>query len=347
MALCHFQIESGVLVNFKWYSDDPCEDEYEKAGEDDYEDDYDEAYEDDWEDDYGEAGDTVILPEGVEIIGHKALKKFKCVRLVMPKSLKKIMNRAFACAKIEEIDFSRCQLESIEFQAFIGCEAKAALPDSVKHLGNEAVRALKLVKEGKLKLPGSLRSIGRKAIDLSAANVLEVDEVLVSQDSNLEDLISMTVDKLKRWLILNVLREGKLVCRVPFEINKGEAPKKNCYIRGQWFYGPNYDEWFEYEEDRRLRATVAAFRVMFPEGLTPERVNAYKKYAITNFPAMMADIEEDTEAITLYDNAGIITVYRLKQLLEKALRKNNTEVAAVVLDLLNRKSCSVVKSLDL
>ncbi|MDR1640870.1 MAG: leucine-rich repeat domain-containing protein, partial [Clostridiales bacterium] len=154
---------------------------------------------------------NVVLPDGFEVIGPKTMIEYQCKKLFIPPSLKTIAYRAFDHAQIAEIDFGRCNLISIEYQAFFGCKAKTALPDSVKYIGDEAVRDLDLVNEGKLKLPSALRYLGKKAFNLSRVREIQVDEAVVTQDSNLDALIAMAEDEGKDGLILSVSREGKEV----------------------------------------------------------------------------------------------------------------------------------------
>jgi hypothetical protein len=289
----------------------------------------------------------VSLPDGFATIGEGALQSFCCRRLVMPPSLKTIRNKAFERACIDEIDFSQCKLENIESQAFTNGHIKAVLPDTVKYVGSGALLGLELEKDGMIKLPSSLFYIGIYALNLKDIRVLDVNESLVEPKSGLEDLILMSGNNISKWLILNVRRNGRLVCRVPMPECKCYMNYKNCYICDKGFNYSTFDEWFTTAKERILKTIIAAFRSMYPEGLTDEAIKAYRDYIITNCTFLMRDFEEDIEVIRLYDEAGLITPYRLKQLLENARAKNNAEVTTLILDLLNRKSGSKAKSLML
>jgi hypothetical protein len=170
--------------------------------------------------------DVVHLQKEIVVIYPGAMEKFECRMLFVPPSVNVIAARAFDHAQIGEIDFTGSNLISIECQAFIGCKAKAVLPDSVRYIGDEAVRDLDLVKGGKLKLPSALRYIGKKAFNLGNVDEIQADEAVVTQDSNLDALISMAEDEGKDGLILSVSRDGKEVCRVPFEFLKSSKLKK-------------------------------------------------------------------------------------------------------------------------
>ncbi|MDR1639557.1 MAG: leucine-rich repeat domain-containing protein [Clostridiales bacterium] len=291
---------------------------------------------------------TVILSDEITTINMCAMKKFSCMRLVMPPSLKTINHKAFDMAQIDEIDFSQCKLlERIEFQAFLNCRIKATLPDTITYLGDGAVHGLILGKAEKLRLPSALSHIGRYAFDLRNFQVLEVDERLVAQDSGLEELMFLTDDVYNSSMILNVTRDGKLVCRTLIPLNREIRRYKNRYICAEGFNYSNYDNWYKHAKDRQSKSIIAAFRVMFPEGLTDETIKIYRTYATKNLLAMIEGFEEDMETIKLYYEAGFITTYRLKQLLENARQKSNVEVASEILDLLERKNGIAAKSLRL
>jgi hypothetical protein len=277
--------------------------------------------------------DTVILPEGIKEIGNHAMKEFECTRLVMPRSLKAIRYEAFAFARIKEIDFNHCNLADIDHRAFFGCTAKTVLPDSLRCLGDEAIRHLDLIKGQKLRLPSSLSYIGYHAMFLGGLRVLEVDERLVTNSSGLEDLIMTTEGHSAGWLFLNVRRDGNLVCRVPFPRESGCS--KGNFIDENGFNGDAFDDWFLRANDRYIKAAIAAFRVMFPKNLTWTK--DYRNYALYNFSFLLDSFEEDVETIKLYTEAGLITAYRLRKLLERARAKRNVELVAAIMELLDFK----------
>ncbi|MDR1639558.1 MAG: leucine-rich repeat domain-containing protein [Clostridiales bacterium] len=286
--------------------------------------------------------DTVFLPDEIEEIGQDAMQRFSCTHLVMPRALKTIKSGAFVYAAIEDIDFNHCNLLSIYSNAFRGCRAKTALPDSIESLGEAAVRTLDLAKGVKLRLPSSLRHIGWHAANLNGIHVLEVDERMIARNSGLEKLIISTDGG---RLILYVRRDEKLVCRVPFPMINGYSNPN--YFCEKGFNYSAYDECFEAATGRYLKSAIAAFRVMFHEGLTLEEIKAFKNYATANLTFLIKGFEDDIETIKLYDEAGFITAYRLKQLLENARIRNNVEAAAAILELLNRRSGAKTKSLRL
>ncbi|MDR2752419.1 MAG: leucine-rich repeat domain-containing protein [Clostridiales bacterium] len=315
---CKFVIsDSNVLTGYQWHRDAPDKEH------------------------------TVFLPDEIEEIGCRALKALNCQLLVMPRSLKIIRSKAFESARIGKIDFNGSNLLTIESQAFDYCRAQTVLPDSVKSIGDYAVLYLTLTKGETLRLPSSLRHLGESAVNLHSLRLLEVDERLVAEDSGLEDLISVISSKYSRGLILGVIRDGKVVSRAPMPFAGYNCLYQERLIGKNGFNYPAFDRWFRATTDRHVKSAIAAFRFMLPKGLTSDAIEAYRTYVISNFPCLIDGFEEDIDAIKFYDGAGLITPYRLKQLLENARKKNNVEAASVILDLINRKSGSNAKSLFL
>lgn len=99
------------------------------------------------------ADKIVVIPEGVEIIGHNSFENLKCVKkVVCPKSLKKIADNAFENCSIEEIEFNPdSNLVEIGERAFRNSNLKYFYtPDSVNILGMEAFSECKYLQELKL-----------------------------------------------------------------------------------------------------------------------------------------------------------------------------------------------------
>ncbi|MDR1639566.1 MAG: leucine-rich repeat domain-containing protein [Clostridiales bacterium] len=293
---------------------------------------------------------TVKLPDGITTIGTGAMMRFRCERLVMPPSLTTIKSAAFCYSDIDVIDFSGCKLKRIEDQAFVDCKTnpKATLPDTVEFIGTQAIKGLYSKRTGKITLPRSLRYIDKFAVDLRDIGVLEVEESLVTKQSGLEELILFTQDDVsdRKWLILNVRRNGKLVARAPFSFFEWYNKHKIHFICENDFNYSTYDYWFDNSRDQQLKATIGAFRAMFPRNKRAY-VNFYRDHVIDNFCALMRGFEEDTETIKFYDEAGFATPDHLMQLLENARKKNNVDVTATILDLLNSKNRTAEKSLVL
>jgi hypothetical protein len=290
MAQCDFMVTDKVLTGYKWHPRRPA------------------------------SVQTVFLPDDIEEIDEKAMMNFNCTRLVMPRSLKAIGYNAFNSARIDEIDFNGCNLLNIDSEAFYGCSAKTVLPDSIFRLGTEAALNLSLVKEERLKLPDSLTRIGWNAVDLRHVKVLEVDERLLTRDSGFETFILTANCFSDKWVILYVRRDGKLAYRVPLPAG---AYYFNSFINQKGFDCYTYDGLMA-SEDRHIKIIMVAFRVMFNEGL--KETKSLRSYVLANFSFLMEGFEEDIDTIKLYNDAGLITTYRLKQLLENARQKNNAEV---------------------
>ncbi|MDR1639562.1 MAG: leucine-rich repeat domain-containing protein [Clostridiales bacterium] len=283
---------------------------------------------------------TVFLPDEIEVIGERSMMNFTCARLVMPRSLNAIWSNAFKGARIDEIDFNGCNLLNIDSEAFCGCFAKTVLPDSIRSLGKEAAANLRLVKEERLRLPDSLTRIGLSAVDLRNVKILDVDERLVTRDSGFEIFLLMENSFYVKWVILYMRRDGKLAYRVPLPVG---AYFSNSLINEKGFDCYAYDDWIA-NEGKPIKIIMAAFRVMFNEGL--KETKELRRYVLANFSSLMEGFEEEIDTIKLYTDAGLITNFRLKQLLENATKKNNVEVAAAILELINSRGSSV-KSLHL
>jgi hypothetical protein len=95
------------------------------------------------------------------------------------------------------------------------------------------------------------------------------------------------------------------------------------------------------------KVNAAAMRLLRPVDLSSEHERHYRYYVKRNFLGLIRGKEEDIETIRKYDEAGFITIYRLKQLLKMATDKNDIEVAAFLLDLIGKREGTRIKSLKL
>ncbi|MDR1643229.1 MAG: leucine-rich repeat domain-containing protein [Clostridiales bacterium] len=281
--------------------------------------------------------DPVILPYWIDTIGPKAMIGFRCVRLVMPETLTSIMGRAFYNSEISEIDFGRSELKRIEWQAFAKCYGccKATLPYTVEFLGDKAAVSLELTNGNRITLPKPLRHIGVQSVSLFGIRFLEVEENMMTRESGLKNLILYASNH--GLMNLLVKRDGKLIYRLQFYYGNEE------YHYTEQFFHENpkdyydYDNWYKSTPDKRLKATIAAFRIMFPEGLTESDIKAYREYVDVNFAYLMHGVEGDLEIIKLYVEADLMSPDHLMQLMEIASQKNDVELASMILDLLAKK----------
>jgi hypothetical protein len=143
-----------------------------------------------------------------------------------------------------------------------------------------------------------------------------------------------------------VRRNGKLIARAPFPFFEWYNKHKIHFICENGFNYSAYDYRFVNSKDQQLKATIGAFRAMFPRN-TKAYVDSYRKHAINHFLTMMRGFEEDTETIKFYDEAGFATADHLMHFLEIAKKKNNVDLTATILDLLNSKNRTAEKSLVL
>ena len=113
---------------------------------------------------YNGNAETVIIPDGVETIGHAAFYGNSNIKkLVMPDSLTKIDDQAFRfCDEITEIQWSQ-NLKTIDFSAFEGVRSVSyiELPDSLEHLDDYAFRSCDKLEY--IRLPERLQYIGSKS----------------------------------------------------------------------------------------------------------------------------------------------------------------------------------------
>ena len=89
---------------------------------------------------YKGAGGTVVIPEGVEIIGEKAFYRRGDVReVIMPAGIIEIRDKAFEqCDELESINLPG-SLKEIGEKAFSGCGVKSvSIPDGVTKIGARA-----------------------------------------------------------------------------------------------------------------------------------------------------------------------------------------------------------------
>jgi hypothetical protein len=283
------------------------------------------------------------VPEGVVSIGPEAMECFWCRKLTMPSTLKVIEEEAFKYANIQDIDFRDCKLERIEDWTFRGCAARAELPDTVEYIGAEC--SLKIAKENKIKLPKALKYISTTSINLDDVCEVEVQEGMIRLDSNLVFWLDFQIPY-KDWVVLRVFRDGEELYRFVHNERWRVDTNEFNYIGPQGIIYDNYDLHFADSSSMRCKALMAAYRLVWPTDL-PEHIELkYRTYVKDNFLGLIKGKEEDIESIRLFCNAGLITPFRLKQLLENASKKNNIEVAAYLVEEI-RKNESKPKSLKM
>ena len=107
----------------------------------------------------------VIVPEGVEYIGHMAF--YGCenlVRVVLPKTLKKIDKNAFQnCYELKQLEIPEdSNLQFIGESAFENCSSldKLSLPRSLNYIGKNAFRACRSLQSVRFPLDGALEKVG-------------------------------------------------------------------------------------------------------------------------------------------------------------------------------------------
>jgi hypothetical protein len=287
--------------------------------------------------------EMIVIPEGVEVIGRKALLQANCKKLVMPSTLKEIREKAFYKADIDEIDFGDCKLQRIGSEAFYGCEAKTELPDTVEEIYQYGICSLNIIKGNTLRLPSSLRFFSITYYGLHDVKVLEIGEKTFAQKMLIEDIFRRTLGS-KSWITVKVIRLG-----VPFcEFIIFEEFNYEVFDSTDIFDYKKYDENILSDiKSISCKVNAAALRLLYPINLSSAYERYYRKYVSRNFPVLIQGKEEDIETIRKYDEAGLITIYRLKQLLKMATDKQNIEVSAFLLDLIGKKESALVKSLKL
>lgn len=112
----------------------------------------------------------VVIPEGVEKLGHSVFRNCKMKSVVLPDSIDRIRAKAFCqCENLKSVKLGNnvdtiedsafaecCSLKHIGECAFIGCRSISSLklPDSIKKLGYRSLCGMNKLKE--LEIPGSV-----------------------------------------------------------------------------------------------------------------------------------------------------------------------------------------------
>jgi hypothetical protein len=287
---------------------------------------------------------NIALPEGIARIGENAMCYFSCRELVMPSTLKVIDKCAFSDASIGDIDFNGCKLEIIDNRAFKGCVARAELPDTVEYIGDEC--DLELVKERRLKLPKSLKCISSTAIVLDGVDEVIIQESLVTKNSNLLNWLYYS-SAFKDWIVLRVYRDGKELYRLVHDECRPVDHSDYNYASPEGMNYERYDNYFKCCSSMLIKVNMAAYRLIWPIDLPEDMAANYRAYVRSNFLTLISGKEEDIEHIKLLNEAGLITAFRLKQLLENATQKKNIEVTAFLIETINKTKGSKAKSLKL
>ncbi|MDR2750182.1 MAG: leucine-rich repeat domain-containing protein [Clostridiales bacterium] len=270
---------------------------------------------------------SIAVPEGIVCIGKDAMQKFRCPKLIMPSTLKTIEKRAFKDAIIEVFDFGECKLERIEDYAFERCTARAELPDTVEYIGANCDLKMDIENkmESKIKLPKALKCISAIGINLNYVTEVELQESMIRQDSNLLNWLHSSISS-GDWVTLQVFRDGKELYRLVHDKRWRVDSNKYRYIGPQGILYDRYDSRFEDSLYSRCKVFMAAYRLIWPTDLPEDIEKKYRLYVRNNFLALISGKEEDFESIRMFNNAGLITAFRLKQLLENATKKKNVAV---------------------
>ncbi|MDR1642696.1 MAG: leucine-rich repeat domain-containing protein [Clostridiales bacterium] len=295
--------------------------------------------------------DVIRLPEGIERIGRNALSGLSCKKLEMPSTLKTIGAYAFDSATIGAIDFGDCKLETIETSGFSGCEAVAALPDTVRKIGTTGCSALKMAKGGKLALPRSLRYLGARSICLHDVKEIEVDWGTVTDESNLASALYSCAHT-EITIVIRVMREGKelynfVLYRGTQEGTTYDQEFKYYFVGADGLDFNLYDQCFMDVSRVYGRMEVAVNRLLVPYMLSEELEAMYRKYVLNHYEYLMDGKEEDIYWISKYGEAHMIGMKNLKALLEFARKRKNVELVAYLMDLINREGGAKAKSLKM
>jgi hypothetical protein len=149
---------------------------------------------------------------------------------------------------------------------------------------------------------------------------------------------------MRRWITVRVMRLGVPIC----ELLIFQELNYEVFDSTDIFDYKKYDESIVSNiSSMSCKLNAAALRLLYPIDLSSEYERYYRKCVRRNFLVLIQGKEEDIETIRKYDEAGLITIYRLKQLLKMAADKNNIEVAAFLLDLIGKKEGTRIKSLKL
>jgi hypothetical protein len=167
---------------------------------------------------------------------------------------------------------------------------------------------------------------------------------MFAQGRLLEGIVRNAIQR-NEWITVRVMRLGASICEFVIfcKFDDFRVFEKTDILDFQ-----RYDENMVSEiTSMPCKVNAAAMRLLRPVDLSSEHERHYRDSVKKNFLGMIRGKEEDIETIRKYDEAGFITIYRLKQLLKMATDKQNIEVAAFILDLIGKKEGALVKSLKL
>jgi len=145
------------------------------------------------------------IPEGITEIGEKAFYHNHCLqKIVMPDSVKKISNYAFACCeKLKSIVFSP-NTESIGLSAFWGCASleQLDLPKKIDKIQNSTFAQCTGLTQ--ITIPGNVHTVGSNAFSF-CGNLIGV--TLCHGVTNLEENAFLNCDKLATVEVPDTLRQ--------------------------------------------------------------------------------------------------------------------------------------------
>jgi hypothetical protein len=199
----------------------------------------------------------------------------------MPSTLEVIDELAFLSADISVLDFADCKLEYVEENAFFFCETETKrIPDSIRTIRANALYFLKIGDGKTIKLPSSLRYIGRAAMKFSDASIVEADERTVASNSGLCSSIISSYHSCEdeRWLLMKVFREKRLVLEFVISSEFKALSELANLIEENKVNFELYDEWFDKIHNKQCKLEMARLRVKWPIDLSADLEIKYISY---------------------------------------------------------------------
>lgn len=309
--------------------------------------------------------EQLVIPEGVEIIGKEAFKHRLCgghvKSIKFPDSLKRIETKAFGrCQSLTDIQFGN-QLECIGSYAFVSCIGlkKVIFPSSLKTIEEKAFldcRNLKTVvfHEGlqiiepsafyecenlsEITLPASLRVIGGGALQYTRKVTVHGDLPynLMRAISPISWMTCSDFDK-RNWPMTVELVTDKGTYFLPKYIDATTAEFCECALNSDM--PEKMETMYKYCKAGWVSADTAFAMYMYLLKADKEPCEDLKKYVkrmSKNIVSRLIATGRNSDAAE-FIQLGLLTPATLKSLYENMVSDGKNDIAAYLMDAMERK----------
>ena len=303
------------------------------------------------------------VPEGVEEIGAYAFWGNRNLeKIILPDSVRLIGKEAFACSShLKSIDMGR-SLRIIDDEAFEYCENLTVvnlpfslekisyrcfsytgihsiiIPESVKMIGSCAFD--EALSDTVVELPKTVKKIGFRAFG-------KAKELIVPDDAEIQGLG-------EQQILITILdhSDGKIKFSVNMIMEK-EPDKITTMMEESWngtdFKFENLDNMFGDFKNIKDRINIALLRLEYPYKLSTDVEKKYRAFLKRNGHKIMKHLIDNSDIKMIEKLISFDTVSEKKglELLDYANKKENTEVAAMILKVCKPGETKTVSSLAL